>query len=50
MSKRVRFRIDKIGEWIRINRHFGVKHLFRHINNVIREYLNYYAVTKNLNE
>ena len=32
VSKRVRSKINKIGEWIRINRHFGLKHIFRRIN------------------
>ena len=47
VSKRVRPKINRIGEWIMINRHSGLKYIFRLDNSALRCYFNYHSVTYN---
>ena len=47
-GKRVRTKLAKLASWMKRNRHEKLILIFKHFNDVLRGYFNYYAVTCNL--
>lgn len=47
-SKRVRTKLVKLKAWLKEHRHDKLKCIFRHFNDVLRGYYQYYAVTCNM--